>query len=238
MKIRQWMKCGILMLALVLMLCSCGGIAQIGSETQEKNNTDKPSEINSQTEGTATTETHSIADLYEKTAIDHIFRLNTINVDGYGVQEAYIEDGYVLLLMRDYSEQGYENEAGMQYLLNSGKMVLFPLQKPETMVSLDVDRLSFRYTLLADGAVLATDWDGSYTLYNSSLEEVHKENTSCGTFLGASDRGDIWFLTDESSFVLYRDGKQIQSVSTEGMRHGDYIGMHSGKAYFAMYNNY
>lgn len=228
------MKCGILMLALVLMLCGCNG----ENQTQETSQPDNPSETSSQTEGTATTEIHSIADIYEKTAINHIFKLNTINTDGYGVQEAYIKDGYVLLLMRDYSEQGYENEAGMQYLLNSGKVVLFPLQRPDAAVSLDVDKLANRYTLLADGAVLATNWDGSYILYNSNLEEAHNENMNCGTFLGASDQGDIWFLTEDSAFVLYRDGKQIQSVTTEGMRHGDYIGTHNGKAYFAMYNNY
>lgn len=220
------------------MLCACSGNAQTVEEPTETNPAVSTPGTNSKPKEESPAEAHSIADLYERTSLDHIFRLNTINTDGYGVEEAYLRDGYILLLMRDFSEQGYENEAGMQYLLNSGKMILFPVQRPDAAVSLDVARFEGRYTLLAGGTVLAIGWDGSYTLYNSGLEEVRKESTNCGTFLGASDQGDIWFLTEDSAFVLYRDGKQIQTVSTEGMRHGSYIGSRSGKAYFTMYNNY
>ena len=212
-KNRQRIKCVILVLAIVWVLCGCSGADQ-------------------------TNKISSFADIYEKTSADDIFRLNTISTDGFGVREAYIRDGYVLLLMRDYSENGYASESGTQHLLNSGRMVLFPVQKPGAAVSLDVDKFAGRYALLSDGAVLAVDWDGGYTLYNSGLEEVYKESTNCGTFLGASDQGDIWFLTEDSSFVLHRDGKQIRTGSAEGMRHGSCLGTRSGKAYFNMYNEY
>lgn len=139
--------------------------------------------------------------------------------------------------MQDYFEQGYESEIGMQYLLSSGKVVLFPLLRPDAAVSMNVDRFDASYVLLSDGRVLAATWDGSYTLYDSSLEVICSED-NCGRFLGASDQGDIWFLTEDSSFVLHRDGKQTRTDSLEGMRHGSYLGTRSGTAYFNMYNEY
>lgn len=214
MKIKKCIVFGVLMLALTVMLCACN------------------------TSETGTAEAFSLDNLYGKTDIDNIYKLNTIDTEGYGMEAAYLRDGYILLLMRDFSEQGCMNEFGTEYLLDSGKMVLFPVDKPDAAVSMNVERYENRYTLLADGTVVETGWDGSYVLYNSKLEEVYKETANCGTFLGASDDGDLWFLTEDSAFVLYRDGKQLQTVQTEGMNHGRYEGMRGDSACFSMYNTY
>lgn len=231
MKIRRFTAYCIFMLMLIAVLCACGSNAGDPEQTDPTVSTSGP---NTQPAEESTPRSDSLEDLYEKTEIDHIFKLNSIDTDNYYVVEAQLHDGYILLLMQDFSEPG---EGGVQYVLDSGKILLFPVNRPDFAVSLEVDQFTGSYTLLAGGTVLSTDWDGSYTIYNSSLEEVHRENTDCGTFLGASDQGDIWYLTDDSSFVLYRDGKQVQTVHAEGMVYGSYIGSRGGKAYFAMVNH-
>lgn len=211
MKMKRYIKCVIWMLALVVMLCACG------STTEQ--NTDAAG-------------TYSLADLYERTDTDNIFKLNMIDTDGCCVKGAYLHSGYILLLMQDLPEQGQADEP------TSGKMILFPVNKPDAAVSRDIDHLEDRYTLLAGGTVLALSESGSYILYNSGLEEVHKEDMNCGSFLGASDQGDLWFLTSDSAFALYRDGEQIRTIGAEGMKNGSYVGTSNGKAYFTMYNGY
>lgn len=235
MKIRQkhWLRCAVVILALITVLSGCGGLTV--SPASEAEPTAAP-EGNAQAAETA--QPRSLADIYERTDADGIYRLNTVITDGYGVESAQLRDGFVLLLMRDYSEQGFANEAGVQHLLSSGRLVLFPLNAPENAVSSDFERFDGSITLLDGGAAVASGWDGSYTLYNSSLEEVCKAAPGCGSFLGASGNGDIWFVNDASAFVLYRDGKQVLTVPAEGMRHGSYVGDRDGKAYFTMFNEY
>lgn len=237
MKIKRFAALCAWTLALVLLLCACSGKTP-GAVPAETNPTAIPPATNAQPAENDRPEAAPIADLYEKTDIDHVFRLNTVSTDGYSVQDSYLRDGYVMLMMHDFSEQGYENEIGIQHILNSGKIVLFPLQKPDAAVSLDMDRFEARYILLAGGTVLEISWEGGYTLYDSGLKEIYKESAACGTFLGASEQGDIWFLAEDASFVLYRDGKQLQTDPVEGMMHGTYLGTSGGKAYFTMYNRY
>lgn len=210
---KRYIKCGIWMLALMVMLCAC-----------------------SNTSGQKADEAYSIADLYEQTEIDNIYRLNTVDTDGYYVEAAYLRDGYILLKMQDFSEQGYEGEFGTEHLLDSGKMLLFPINKPDAAVSLAVDRFERAYTLLAGGRMMVSDWDGSYTIYDSSMKEICSEE-SCGSFFGDSDQGDLWFMTEDPAFALHRDGKLIQTISAEGTPFGSYVGACDGKAYFAMYDD-
>lgn len=211
---KRYIKCGIWMLSLMVMLCAC-----------------------SNTSGQKADEAYSIADLYEQTEIDNIYRLNTVDTDGYYVEAAYLRDGYILLKMQDFSEQGYEGEFGTEHLLDSGKILLFPINKPDAAVSMEVDRFERQYVLLDGGKMLVIGWDGSYSVYDASMKEICSEE-SCGSFLGASDGGDLWFVTDGAEFALHRDGKQIQTVYAEGMVNGNYIGTRSGKAYFTMLNDY
>ena len=212
MKIKKYIVFGILALALTVMLCACN---------TSKQNADGA---------------YSLADLYEQTEVDNIFKLNTVDTDGYYVENAYLRDGYILLKMRDFSEQGYESELGKEHFLDSGKVLLLPLNKPDAAVSLEVDRFESEYTLLAGGRMLVIGWDGSYTLYDSSMKEICSEE-NCGSFFGASDQGELWFMTEEDGFVLHRDGKQVRAISAEGIPFGSYVGTRDGKAYFSMYDD-
>lgn len=235
MKIGKSLRGILLIAALVVLLCGCNSRIQPEQSVQEPTEvtqTDFPTEV------TAPAEELSIMDLYEKTDIAHVYKLNTISTDGYSVGNAYLQDGYALVLLQDYSEEGFENEIGIQHVLNSGKIVLFPLNSPDAAVSKDVEHFEASYVLLAGGTVLEISWDGGYTLYDSSLKECYHESGSCGTFLGASETGDIWFLAEDSSFVRYRDGVRTQTEPIEGMLHGTFIGTGDGKAYFTMFNRY
>lgn len=233
MKLKRCIGYCVWMLVLMMLLCACSGNSNTAAVPVE---TAVPgtSAAGSQSDET-TAPLRSIADVYEQTQDEHIFRLDAIDTDGFYVESAYLHDGYILLLMRDCSGQGSDAE---QLLLDSGKMVLFPVLQPDAAVSLEVEGFAGRYILLDGGTVLASDWEGNYTVFDSELNEVTKVETNCSAFLGASETGDLWYLSEDSSFVLYRDGTQIQSIPAEGMSHGAYVGTRDGKAYFSMYNRY
>lgn len=179
----------------------------------------------------------SIADLYEATSSENIYKITQIATEGYGIEQAYLKDGYALLIMQEISEEGYMNEIGLQYLLDNGKIVLLPIDRPEDAVSLEVERFDARYMLLADGNVLVAKFDGSYTMYNSKLEVVCQEEASGSSFLGASEDGDVWFFDREAAeFALHREGKLVQIIPAEGINFGNFEGKSGEIAYFSMYD--
>lgn len=219
MKMKQWIKFGAWLLVLAAMLCSIG-MAQ---------------------------EMPSVADVYERTENDRVYQLSMIDTDSHLVEDACIKDGYILLVLRSADEPDFEEDTDAAadvdaddyrwYIPTSDQVVLLPIQRPEAAVTLELDELEGGYTLLEGGTVLEVKWDGSYVLYNARLEEVYREKADCGTFLGASDQGDVWFMTEDTAFVLYRDGKKMLTVQAEAMTPGNYAGTQDGKAYFVMYND-
>ena len=233
MNIRRLFKSVLLAVICAGMVCACGGNTPSGDVEQETN---PHTQFQPSTETTEAAETKeaSITDLYEKTDLDRVYKLSNVDTDGYGVVEAHLKDGYVLLLMHDYSEEGYESEYGVEHLLSSGKLVLFPLAHPDKIASLDVEQFIGRYQLLADGQVAALGWEGDYTLYDSNLEEMHSGDMDCRAVLGASDEGGIWVVAENSMLSLYQDGEEVQRIPVEEVVGGSYRGEKNGKAYFSL----
>lgn len=179
-----------------------------------------------------------LADLYEKTSVDRVYKLTNVDTDGYAVGEAYLKDGYVLLLMHDYSEEGYEGEFGVEHMMPSGKLLLFPLSHPDEAVSRDIEKFQGQYGLLSGGRVITVDWDGNFTILDSKLEEVQKVNLACREVLGSSDEGDIWVMTENSELVLYREGEAVKTIPAEGAVSGSFLCERGERAYFSLYDEW
>lgn len=184
----------------------------------------------------AAPDTAYLADFYEQTTIDRVYKLANVDTDGYAVGNAYLKDGYVLLLLHDYSEEGYQSEYGVEHMLSSGKLLLFPLASPDEAVSKNIEQFQGQYKLLSGGQVVALDWNGEYTFYDSKLEEVQMANIVCSTVLGETDEGDIWVLTDSSELALCREGEPIQMIPADGELSGSYLCQREEKAYFSLYD--
>lgn len=179
-----------------------------------------------------------LAELYEKTSIDQVYKLTNVDTEGYAVGDAYLKDGYVLLLMHDYSEEGFEGEFGVEHMMPSGKLLLFPLLHPEEAISRDVEQFQGQYGLLSGGRVINVDWSGDFTIFDSKLEEVQKANLACREVLGSSDDGDIWVVTENSELVLYREGEAVKTIFAEGAVSGSFLCEREGKAYFSLYDEW
>lgn len=221
MKIPHWLKYGLCLLLLAVLLGGCIGLAQ----------TDQPVSLHSA--GNAV-EARSLADLYEQTETEHIYRLNTIDTRGYGMDDAFMKDGYILLIMRELASM--ERQAGRESIMPVRKMILFPVYRPEAAVSKDMTEFEGTYDLLAGGRVLTTAWDGSYTLYDANLQPLYTEEAGIGTSVGATDAGDLWYYTKEGEFVLHREGKPVGAVRAEGLSPGSYKGTRGTKVYFSMFD--
>lgn len=184
----------------------------------------------------AASATDYLADLYEKTTIDRVYKLTNVDTEGYSVGAAYLKDGYVLLLMHDYSEEGYESEYGVEHMMSSGKLLLFPLSHPDEAVSREIEQFQGQYGLLSGGRVITVDWDGDLTILDSKLEEMQKENLACREVLGSSDEGDIWVVTENSELVLYREGEAVKTIPAEGAVSGSFLCEREEKVYFSLYD--
>lgn len=150
--------------------------------------------------------------LYARTDRANVISLERLGLKDGRVQDAAMKDGYVMLNV-------YNDDTDAE---NAGKLVLFPLNAPEALVSMKASS-DKHYSLLDGGTVLEVGDEGDHVLYDAGLEAVCRGQAG-GTFLGASGDGDLWFFESGERLSMYRNGAPAMTLDAGDLTYCAFLG--------------